>query len=237
MRDGRAVYRIVAIIAGIIAALSIGGLITTVVTGIAGDKYNAYGEVPIPGSGDVTLPAGEVIVNFHAQKQGLHKRDKGLAVPPLHMNIVPPPGLPDPAVKEDLGGSVTANNDAHRQVWVMQVAQPATYHIETRGPVDDYVDPRLAFGRASKAEGPLLVFAALSVFSVDLLAAVWWFGRLRRKAAASSRPEPAVPTEPHVPSDEGVRLEQLKTIAALRDSGAMTAGEFEEEKRRILDGR
>jgi hypothetical protein len=34
-----------------------------------------------------------------------------------------------------------------------------------------------------------------------------------------------------------VRLEQLKTIAALRDSGALTEAEFNAEKRRILDGR
>ena len=38
------------------------------------------------------------------------------------------------------------------------------------------------------------------------------------------------------PTDQGVRLEQLKTLAALRDSGALTAAEFEAEKRRILDG-
>jgi hypothetical protein len=32
-------------------------------------------------------------------------------------------------------------------------------------------------------------------------------------------------------------LEQLKTIAALRDSGALTEAEFNAEKRRILDGK
>jgi hypothetical protein len=32
-----------------------------------------------------------------------------------------------------------------------------------------------------------------------------------------------------------VRLEQLKQLAALRDSGALTDQEFEAEKRRILD--
>jgi len=38
------------------------------------------------------------------------------------------------------------------------------------------------------------------------------------------------------PSDEGVRLQRLKTLAALRDSGALTPEEFETEKRRILGG-
>jgi hypothetical protein len=35
--------------------------------------------------------------------------------------------------------------------------------------------------------------------------------------------------------DEAVRLEQLKQLAALRDSGALTEAEFEAEKRRILE--
>jgi hypothetical protein len=39
----------------------------------------------------------------------------------------------------------------------------------------------------------------------------------------------------YTPSDQGVRLEQLKQLAALRDSGALTDAEFEAEKRRILD--
>ena len=39
------------------------------------------------------------------------------------------------------------------------------------------------------------------------------------------------------PTDEGARLEQLKTIVALRDSGSLTDGEFEAEKRTILEDR
>jgi hypothetical protein len=40
-----------------------------------------------------------------------------------------------------------------------------------------------------------------------------------------------------MPTDDGVRIEQLKTLAALRESGALTEDEFESEKRRLLDGR
>ena len=40
----------------------------------------------------------------------------------------------------------------------------------------------------------------------------------------------------YIPTDEGIRLEQLKDLAALRDSGALTEEEFEQEKRRVLDG-
>jgi hypothetical protein len=38
------------------------------------------------------------------------------------------------------------------------------------------------------------------------------------------------------PSGDGVKIEQLKTLAALRDSGALTEKEFQAEKRRVLDG-
>ena len=39
-----------------------------------------------------------------------------------------------------------------------------------------------------------------------------------------------------IPSDQGVKIEQLKTLAALRDSGALTEEEFKAEKRKVLDG-
>jgi hypothetical protein len=43
-------------------------------------------------------------------------------------------------------------------------------------------------------------------------------------------------SDPYTPSDNGIRIEALKNLAALRDSGALTDDEFEAEKRRILDG-
>ena len=42
------------------------------------------------------------------------------------------------------------------------------------------------------------------------------------------------PVHSYEPTDTDVRLEQLKTLAALRESGALTDAEFEAEKRRIL---
>ncbi len=47
----------------------------------------------------------------------------------------------------------------------------------------------------------------------------------------------SMPSAAYEPSGEGVRLERLKTLAALRDSGALTEEEFQAEKRRILDER
>jgi hypothetical protein len=76
--------------------------------------------------------------------------------------------------------------------------------------------------------------------------------RTRRRAVVAANPyyrapiaspvpvAPPVPPQPtpapYEPSDEGVRIERLKTLASLRDSGALTQEEFEAEKRRILEG-
>ena len=38
----------------------------------------------------------------------------------------------------------------------------------------------------------------------------------------------------YTPTEDAIRTEQLKTIAALRDTGAITEDEFQAEKRRIL---
>lgn len=235
----RGAARIVMIVLGIVAVFSVGGLIATAVAGVFGDRYGAYGEVPIPGSATVRLPAGEVTASFHVKGYG----GRGLTVPPLRMNITPPQGGADPEVTEDLGATVSVNDDARRRVWVMQVPAEGLYRISVDGPVNGYVDPRLALGSGAdtRITGLMWVFVALSIISVDLVIAVWWFRRKRSRTGpgpATGAPEVLAPlADPYTPTDQGVRLEQLKTIAALRDSGALTEREFEEEKRRILDGR
>lgn len=228
--NGRGASRVLMVLLGLLGAVSIGGLIVTVVLGITGDKYGAYGEVPIPGSGEVSLPAGEVLVSFHVRGYG----GRGLTVPKLNFDITPPPGGSDPTVTEDLGATISVNDDAHRRVWFMQVPAEGVYRIIAKGDVGGYVQPQLAFGQTRSLDAPLWVFAALSMMSVDLFIAAWWFRRRGRGSPVEPAPEAG---GAYVPTGEGVRLEQLKTIAALRDSGALTEREFQEEKRRILEGR
>lgn len=232
---GRGAAKATMIVFAVLAVLSIAGLITTAVIGATADKYGSYGEVPIPGAGEIQLPEGEVIVSFHV----FGYRGSGLRVPPLNLDITPPAGVADPAVTEDLGATVSGNDDAHRRVWFMKVPADGTYRFVAKGEVNGYVQPRLAFGATRSVEGPLWVFVALSMVFVDLAIAAWWFGRRAGGVRATpSSPVVAVdPADPYVPTDEGVRLEQLKTISALRDSGALTDKEFEDEKRRILRGR
>jgi hypothetical protein len=234
MSDGRRASKIVGVVASVIAALSIAGLVILMaVSAFVLDKYNAYGEVAIPGKSTVYLPAGEVAVNFHVLTNG-----RGTAVPPLHMNITPPPGVSDPEVSDDLGASVSVNNDVHRRVWSMRVKGEGGYAVSVDGPVNGYIEPRLAFGDNAGPGWPMWVLTGVALFSADLAVAAWWFRRGRRGAAEPvSESREDHPLDPYTPTDEAVRLEQLKTIAALRDSGALTDKEFADEKRRILKGR
>jgi hypothetical protein len=210
------------------------------------DKYNAYGEVPVPGASRVHLPAGEVTISLHTVVIG-GPNGGGLPVPPLGVTIVPPDGVAQPVVAESIGSTTTVNNDAHVRVWVARIPADATYDIRTDGQVNGYIDPQLAFGHSSSYGYLVWVFVAMFVVGLaDSILSGMWLARTRRKAAAAvvaTHPY-EVPFEPgeapmhadHVPTDEGVRLERLKTLAALRDSGALTDEEFQTEKRRILDG-
>ncbi|ORJ64008.1 SHOCT domain-containing protein [Mycobacterium simiae] len=234
-----------------LAKMSLAAAVVTMIVAVAGfiitlvlnafflDKYNDYGEVPIPGAGSLYLPAGEVTVSLHTVVIG--GADGGLPVPPLGVTITPPDGVAQPTMTESIGSTTTVNNDAHVRVWVAQIPAAGTYHVTTDGQVNGYIAPRLAFGHSSSYGYLVWVFVALFVVGLaDSILSGWWLARTRRRAAAAvvSRSwEPASSLSgAYEPTDEGVRLERLKTLAALRDSGALTEEEFQTEKRRILGG-
>ena len=224
--------------------VSVGGFIVALVLNTFLDKYNTYGEVPIPGSGSLHLPAGEVTISLHTMVIG-SPNGGGLPVPPLGVTVAPPEGVAQPALTESIGSTTTVNNDAHVQVWVAHIPASGIYHVTTDGQVNGYIGPRLAFGH--KSSYGFLVWLFVAMFVVGLVGSImsgWWLARTRRKAVVAANPyfhvssapvSPVAPTASE-PSDEGVRLERLKTLAALRDSGALTQEEFETEKRRILEG-
>jgi hypothetical protein len=236
--------------------IAVGGFIAALVLNTFFlDKYDAYGEVPIPGSGNLYLPAGEVTVSFHTVVIG--STNGGLPVPSLGVTIAPPDGVAQPVVTESIGSTTTVNNDAHIRVWVAQIPVSGTYNVTTDGQVNGYIDPRLAFGHQSSYGWLVWLFVAMFVAGlVGSIVSGWWLARTRRKAVVAASPyfppsfHPSVPVPPaapaaaprapigaaHEPGDEGVRLERLKTLAALRDSGALSQEEFETEKRRILGG-
>jgi hypothetical protein len=249
MAGGKSLARIAVVLAAVLLVVSVAGfVITLVLNAFVLDKYNAYGDVPIPGSGRLHLPAGEVTVSFDTQIIG-STNGSGLPVPQLGMRIKPPPGVPEPVVTEKFGSSTTVNGDAHRQVWVVQIPAEGDYTITTDGQVGPFISPRLAFGHGSSTGFLVWVFVGLFVVGlVDLALALWWSARVRQRRPQAYLQEPVsfdqpvtfgqpvTGADPYTPTDDGVRIQQLKTLAALRDSGALTNEEFEAEKRRVLGG-
>jgi hypothetical protein len=218
---------------------AIGFIATLVLGAFVLDKYDAYGEVPIPGTAKLHLPAGQVTVNFHTVTVG--NSGGGLPVPHLVLDIDPPAGVANPKVTENVGGSTSVNNDIHRRVWVAQIPVEGDYIITTSGEINGFISPRMAFGHDSDSNNSLLGICA-GVFVIGLVGtittSVW---RSRAKPGTSDSPPwqasaPAADQPVVIPSDQGVKIEQLKTLAALRDSGALTEKEFQDEKRRVLDG-
>jgi hypothetical protein len=197
------------------------------------------------------LPAGEVTVSFHTMVTG--SPSSGFPIPDLKFNITPPAGVQKPQVTESVSGTTTVNSDTHVQVWVLQVAEQGNYDVATDGNVNGYINPRLAFGHGSSYGWLTWVFGGLLALGVlVLVVALFWSARSAKAARPLAPEELLTPTEPtwnagltsvptsmpaasYTPSDQGVRLEQLKQLAALRDSGALTNEEFETEKRRILE--
>jgi hypothetical protein len=196
------------------------------------DNYAAYGEVPLPASAAVHLPVGEVDLSFVAASAG----GGNLEVPPLSIRVTGPGGTPELAVSDERGRSRDESSPARVQVAAVQVPEEAVYTVEAAGEFDGYVEPRLAFGyTTSNPFWAVLLFAV--AFPGLMLAGtgVTWLaravGELRARRQARSAPPPYLPTS------DGSRDEGLKTIMALRDSGAMTENEYRAEKRRILRGR
>lgn len=245
--SGRVAPRVAVIVSVLTLVVAVVGFVVSLVlNAFVFDEFDAYGEVPIPGTGSVELPAGQVTVSFRTVTTG--QPTSGFPIPAISINIESPDGVPEPVVAESVGATTTVNSDTHVRVWVVQLADAGTYRVTTDGDMSGYINPRLAFGHGSSYGWLPWLCGGLAVLGVLLLiAALMWSAR----AAKAPRPlEPdevlsadgtpslravSTPASSYQPDDRGVRLEQLKQLAALRDSGALTDAEFEAEKRRILE--
>lgn len=155
---------------GFIAALALNAFVF--------DKYDAYGEVPIPGTATVHLPAGAVTVSLHTMVIG---SGGSLPVPKMSIGIVPPAGVADPVLTEDVGATTTVNNDAHVRVWTAKIPAAGDYAITTDGNVTAYVNPALAFGHTSPYGYLPIAFAVAFGLAIGVLVvARMWASRVSR---------------------------------------------------------
>lgn len=231
---GRVGPRIALIGAAMMLIAGVVGLILTLaLSAFVYDDFDAYGEVPVPGSGRVALPAGEVTINFHTAVPG--GIDGGFPVPPLELGIDAPDGVPEPVLAEVIGSTTSVNNDVRVRIWTAQIAESGVYEVRTGGTVAGYINPRLAFGKDTSPDWALWVCGGLIALGLLELAVaiVWWIrsGRRPRPVAGPVILGDQVWPGPVPPP---VHTYQLEHLAALRDSGALSDAEFEAEKRRIL---
>jgi hypothetical protein len=127
-----------------------------------------YGEVPIPGSATLHLPAGEVDLTL---------RSAGCLdvqpVPPLSIRVSGPDGSLQPKTTESRRTKYFTADDMWVRVWVVNVAKEGDYHVEVEGEVYGPYQPWLTFRHMGNdfLNVAILLGAILSsfVFSVAIV--------------------------------------------------------------------
>lgn len=170
MNPGRLVARTAVILMPLAV---VGFVVTMVLNAFVPDGYDAYGEVAIPGSASLWLPAGEVTATFHTRVIG-SPGGSGLPLPEISLTIIPPDGVAVPQVTENIGITMTFNNDSRRRMASVQVVAEGSYTIRTDGQVGGYIAPRLAFGRRSSYRWLPWVFVGLFGCAVLTLIGSQW---------------------------------------------------------------
>jgi hypothetical protein len=155
------------------------------------EKFDAYGEVPIPGTRTLHLPAGDVTVSFHSSGKF---RNGFFPIPDdLEVTITPPSGVAEPTVSRIIGNTTQSDNDAHATVRVAHIPQAGDYTITTNGSVTSYASPRLSFGQASRFWFVTWLFGGLCAV-ITVVGLIWFINGLRafgRTASAAGPPTSA----------------------------------------------
>jgi hypothetical protein len=228
----------------VLLLFSIGGFVVALVLNVfVLSSYDAYGEVPIPGTGTLHLPRGQVTVSFHTQvnspEGGITVSGNDMPIPDLDLAITPPAGVAEPTVTDHSSAATTDGDDAHQQVWVAQIPQTGDYTVTTNGKVSAFISPRLSFGHTSPYG--YLPWVFVGMFAVALLTLMASIVLSRRPGQAAPQPgrrfvtaQPFLTSPPYSATNDAARIELLKTLASLHASGALTDKEFDDQKRRIL---
>jgi hypothetical protein len=218
MRKRLAIWSVVLLVVSIFGLMGAWELNDTVF-----DKYDAYGEVPIPGTRTLHLPEGDVKVSFHTEIAG-SMEGGGLPIPQdLDVAVSPPSGVATPKFIRGVGGTTAVNQDVHVPVGVMHIPAAGDYTITTNGKASAFISPRLSFGHGSSYGFVPWLFVGLGAVSLLTLLG------LLVSALGSTTTRPAGSTKPKT------ALRQLEDIASLHNSGALSEEEYEAAKRRILD--
>jgi hypothetical protein len=161
------------------------------------DEFDAYGEVPIPGTRTLHLPAGDVRISFHSVYPPGLDPDSCMPVPQdLEVTITPPRGVSDPKVTASTAGicdNNTDNDEGRSPVRVAHIAQAGDYTITTNGKVTPFANPRLAFGHPSRWRFLPWLFGGLCVVSLFVFLPVMPWSAGSRSASGRTATAAAPP--------------------------------------------
>jgi hypothetical protein len=139
----------------VLLIVSVVGLFASILLNwIAFDEYHAYGEVSVPGTRTLYLPAGDVKVSFHAKYAAGDDMDDPIPIPrDLEVTITPPEAAAHPVATQSVEhdcGTNTDDRDGHCSVREAHIPRAGDYKITTSGNVSPSVNPRVAFGHSSQ---------------------------------------------------------------------------------------
>ena len=121
---------------------------------------DTYGDVAVPGSANLHLPAGEIDVTLRSAAS----TDEA-SVPPLSMRISGPDGIPQPEVVESPRTTYLIASDKRVRVWVVRIAREADYRVDIDGEVYGPYQPTLTFGHVMRNDSLLSLLATGATIS------------------------------------------------------------------------
>lgn len=181
--------------------LGIGALLAVlwfVFGGLPITNHAAFGRVPVPGVGAVTLPAGTVWIHF--EEDGVFGEDDSAQMPSDLVVSVSSSGggqsgaVPINRVSENLFSSTTGET-GHVPYGTMNVPEAGTYDVTTAATQrTSAVAPRMTFGEpplnpfGPPIVGALIVFAPFALLALLLVAPIRPARRPTRPAGTSPNP-------------------------------------------------
>jgi serine/threonine protein kinase len=172
------------------AASAIGFVACVLLDLVDSNDYGAYGEVPIPSTRTLHLPAGDVTVTFHDARSGA-SGSSSRPMPQLKLRITEPEAADAGNLKIDdsPGNATTINDDSRFRIGYVHVPSDGTYEIQVDGDVSGYVDPTLALGRGHNLGNLPMLFGAFFGLAVAILVIARAWARRVRRAAGLQAPE------------------------------------------------
>ena len=157
--------------------------------GLPFSDNDAYGQVPVPGQGQVTLPADEVWLYF--EEEGIFGENDSADMPAdLAVTVAGPGGALIISRVSDMLFSTSINNVGYVPFGRAVPDSPGTYAVTTAGSATSAVAPRVTFGEGPwNPFGPPIVGAIVILLPFVVLAVVLILP-LRRRPPATPTPTP-----------------------------------------------